>query len=199
MLQLLRSRYAGQLDPRAQEYISHSVEASKRMATMITDLLAYSRAGSKAHEPAPVDLSGVLRHVQTNLNETIRETDALVTSDPLPVVLADVSQMGQLFQNLIGNALKFRSNERRPEVHIGVRTQDGRWLFAVKDNGIGIESEHRERVFLLFQRLHSRSEFPGTGIGLAICKKIVERYGGRIWFESQPGQGTTFFFTLPVE
>jgi hypothetical protein len=125
----------------------------------------------------------------------IEESDAVVTQDPLPIVTADRTQLGQVFQNLIGNAIKFRGPDR-PEIHIGAERQNGKWIFAVRDNGIGIDPQYADRIFIIFQRLHTQEEYPGTGIGLAVCKRIVERHGGRIWVDSEPGQGSTFYFTV---
>ncbi len=196
-VQLLAERYAGQLDARADRYIGHSVTAVERMHTLINDLLAYSRVGTRGRDLAPTNVASVLDHVLEGLAVTIRETGADITWDRLPSVRADATQLGQLFQNLLGNALKYRS-ERPPRIHIGVERRGGHWQLAVRDNGIGIDPQYAKRIFLVFQRLHSWDEHPGSGIGLAICEKIVERHGGQLWVESQVGQGATFFFTLPV-
>ncbi len=197
-LQLLRDRYKEQLDAKAQEYISFSVDGANRMSNLIKDLLDYSRAGAKEMEKAAVDLSAVAKYIQANLRATIAESDAVITVDPLPTVVADLGQMRQLLQNLVANAIKFRLEGRRPEIRISARRDGAHWVFQVKDNGIGIPPAQRDRIFVIFQRLHAREKYAGTGIGLAICKKIVERHGGRIWVESQPQEGSTFFFTLPA-
>ena len=194
-VQLLKKRYEGKLDARAEEFITHAVDGTKRMQALITDLLAYSRVGTHIHPFEPTDCETVLAEALANLSMAIQESGAVVQHDPLPTLLADASQLGQVFQNLIGNALKFRS-ERLPEVRITARREAGAWRFAVSDNGIGIEPQYFDRIFRVFQRLHTRTRYPGTGIGLAICKKIVERHGGRIWIESQPDQGSTFYFTV---
>ncbi len=196
MVQLLRQRYQGQLDARADEFITHAVDGATRMQALISDLLTYSRVGTRGKPFAPTGCSAILEDALANLAVALRESGATVTHDTLPVVTADATQMTQLFQNLIGNALKFRG-EHPPEVHVGAEQREGEWQFSVRDNGIGIEPQYLERIFGVFQRLHTRREYPGTGIGLAICKKIVERHGGRIWIESEPGQGSTFYFTLP--
>lgn len=196
-VQLLAERYASRIDARADRYISHSVSAVDRMYTLINDLLAYSRVGTRGRDLVPTKTANVLDHVLEGLATTIRETAAEITWDPLPTVRADATQLGQLLQNLLGNALKYRG-ERPPRIHIGVQRQGRLWQFAVRDNGIGIDPAYSERIFLVFQRLHSWDEYSGTGIGLAICEKIVERHGGQIWIESQVGQGATFFFTLPT-
>jgi len=196
MVQLLQRRYAGRLDARADEFIRHAVEGAARMQTLINDLLTYSRVGSRGQPLEPTDCSTVLKNVLANLAVAISESSAVVTYEALPSVRADAGQLTQLFQNLIGNALKFR-NECSPAIHIEAVSQEGEWLFAVRDNGIGLEAQYFERIFGVFQRLHTRTEYPGTGIGLAICKKIVERHGGRIWVESEPGRGSTFYFTIP--
>jgi light-regulated signal transduction histidine kinase (bacteriophytochrome) len=167
------------------------------MHTFITDLLAFAKIGAHDASLQPTDCAAVLTSVLANLDTAIRESGVVVTHDPLPTVMADPTQLGQLFQNLIGNAIKFRGN-RPPAVHLGVEQKEGEYLFAVHDNGIGMEAQNYERIFGVFQRLHTRQEYSGTGIGLAICKKIVERHGGRIWVESQPGLGSTFYFTLPL-
>jgi light-regulated signal transduction histidine kinase (bacteriophytochrome) len=168
------------------------------MQRLINDLLAYSRVGTRGGTFEPTDCSLVLRRTLDNLGIAIRESGADIQSDPLPVLTADRSQLVQLFQNLIGNAVKFRGGER-PRIHVSARRNGIEWMFAVKDNGIGIDPKYFDRIFTIFQRLHGRAEYPGTGIGLAICKKIVERHGGRIWVESQPGKGSAFFFTMPAK
>jgi PAS domain S-box-containing protein len=196
-VQLLKKRYEGKLDDRAEEFISHAVEGTKRMQALIMDLLSYSRVGTHTHPFAPTNCEEVINDVLANLSIAIEESGAIVTHDPLPTLVADESQLSQVFQNLIGNALKFRAEGRKPEVRVTARKDGEQWIFSVADNGIGIEPQYYERVFRVFQRLHTRSKYPGTGIGLAIVKKIVERHGGRIWIESQLEMGTTFFFTLP--
>jgi PAS domain S-box-containing protein len=195
--QLLGRRYRERLDAEAQEFIGYAVEGVTRMQALINDLLAYSRVGTRGGEFAPTDLAQVLGRVLESLRPAIAEQGARITHEALPVVAADAGQMGQLLQNLVGNAIKFRRPEAAPQVHVFARRGEGEWVLGVRDNGIGLEAEFAERIFVIFQRLHSRAEYPGTGIGLAICKKIVERHGGRIWVESTPGEGSTFFFTLP--
>jgi light-regulated signal transduction histidine kinase (bacteriophytochrome) len=164
---------------------------------MIDDLLTYSRVESKAQAFAPADMDEVLATVLKDLSVAIDESGASVTSDPLPTIMADKLQMVLLFENLIGNAIKYRS-EATPQVHVSARGEGQEWVFSVSDNGIGIDPRQRDRIFLMFQRLHTRDEYPGTGMGLAISRRIVERHGGRIWLESEPGKGTTFFFTIPT-
>jgi signal transduction histidine kinase len=195
--QLLARRYGGELDADAHDFIDYAVDGARRMQALINDLLTYSRVGTRGKEFAPTDLEKVFDATLSNLASSIDENRATVTHDPLPTVIADDSQMVQLFQNLIANAIKFHGAEA-PRVHVSARRQVSKWAFSVSDNGIGIEPAHRERIFVIFQRLHGKSEYPGTGIGLAICKKIVERHGGRIWVESEPGKGSTFCFTLPA-
>lgn len=198
-VQLLARRYRGKLDQDADEFIDFAVDGANRMKNLITDLLMYSRVGTHGKALAPVAMDEVFKRVTESLQLAIKDEDATVTSDPLPPVLGDHVQMVQLLQNLIGNAIKFRDAEP-PRVHVGVRQQGEHWLFFVRDNGIGIEQQYLERIFIIFQRLHNRAEYPGTGIGLAICRKIVERHGGQIWVESTPGEGATFYFTLqPAE
>jgi light-regulated signal transduction histidine kinase (bacteriophytochrome) len=199
MLQLLQQRYGSQLDARADEFISHAVEGAARMQTLITDLLAFSRVGTRGQSFQLTDCSTSLTEALANLAVAVQESEAIITHDGLPTVMADRTQLTQLFQNLISNAIKFRRNGDAPAVHIGVAQKEGEYLFAVRDNGIGMEAQYFERIFGVFQRLHTRREYAGTGIGLAVCKKIVERHGGRIWVESQPGQGSTFYFTLPTK
>ncbi len=193
-LELLNKHGEGQFDEKAREYIGHAFDGANRMSAMIKDLLAYSRAGSQGIHLAALDMQGVVEHVKANLGAAVQESNAVITCDPMPTVMADGPQMQQLLQNLVSNALKFRQEGRRPEIHIGANQQGGGWLFQVNDNGIGIDPRQKDRVFQLFQRLHARQEYPGSGIGLAICKKIVERHGGEIWFESEVGKGSTFFF-----
>jgi light-regulated signal transduction histidine kinase (bacteriophytochrome) len=165
------------------------------MQVLIADLLAYSRVGSKAKEFAPTDCEALLAGTLRTLKVAAEEAAATVTHDPLPKVMGDATQLGQLFQNLIGNAIKYR-NGKPPVIHVGAESQGDHWLFSVRDNGIGINPRDAERVFVVFQRLHTRDEYAGTGIGLAVCKKIVERHGGKIWLESQLSKGSTFYFTL---
>jgi len=196
--QLLAKRYRGQLDADADDFIGYVVEGAVRMQQLVNDLLTYSRVGRTDKERMPVDCSAVFASACANLATAIEEAGAAVTADRLPTVRGEQSQLLQLFQNLIGNALKFRKDDRPPRVHVGARRQGEEWLLWVQDNGIGIEAQYAERIFLVFQRLHHRREYPGTGIGLAICKKVVEHHGGRIWVEAEPGRGSTFFFTLPA-
>jgi light-regulated signal transduction histidine kinase (bacteriophytochrome) len=165
------------------------------MQVLIMDLLKYSRVGTRGKPFEPTDCDAVLNDALANLRQAIQESGAAITHDPLPTVAGDAVQLGQLFQNLIANAIKFRS-EAAPSIHVTAREEDGETVFSVRDNGIGIDVRHAERVFQIFQRLHERGRYPGTGIGLAVCKKIVARHGGRIWVESSPGEGSTFHFTL---
>jgi signal transduction histidine kinase len=196
--QLLRQRYHGRLDGDADQYIHYAVDGALRMQLLITDLLAYSRVRDRGQPLLDTSCEEAFDRAVQNLREAIREADAAVSRGPLPRVKGDATQLVQLFQNLIGNALKFRG-PARPVVHVGARRAVGRgeWVFAVRDNGIGIEARHLERIFVIFQRLHTPDEYPGSGIGLAVCRKIVERHGGRIWAESEPGKGSSFYFTLP--
>jgi light-regulated signal transduction histidine kinase (bacteriophytochrome) len=196
-LQLLERRYKAQLDNDAHEFIGFAVDGASRMQQLLKDLLAYSRVGSRTQAFAPVDCQVVLDQTLVNLKASLVESQAAITHDPLPTLMANATLLGQLFQNLLGNAIKFRA-EAPPHIHIEAKRQAREWLFAVRDNGIGLEAQYAERIFMIFQRLHTRERYPGTGIGLAICKRIVELHGGRIWVESQPGQGATFYFTLPA-
>jgi light-regulated signal transduction histidine kinase (bacteriophytochrome) len=199
-VQLLAQNYRGRLDADADEYIGYAVDGAKRMQQLTADLLAYSRVSTRGKEFAPVDCATIVQSVLQSLQLTIEETGAVVTCAPLPLVLGDAAQIYQVFQNLVANALKYRSSAP-PRITIdwtpttGTTGHEG--CFSVTDNGIGIEPQYFERIFVVFQRLHTRAEYPGTGIGLAICKKIVERHGGRIWVESRAGAGATFYFTLP--
>ena len=218
-VQLLQHRFQSELDSRTQELIFHTVDGVTRMQSLIDDLLTLSRLGARGEPFQYINSSAALGRAVANLQISIAESGALVTQDPLPEVMADPMQLMQLFQNLIGNAIKFRRDEI-PRIHISAEIQNAEsdllnsgaidpslivrhssfpeeWVFSVKDNGIGIEREYHERIFGVFQRLHTRKEHPGTGIGLAICRKIVERHGGHIWVESEPGKGATFYFTLP--
>ncbi len=195
-LQLLEERYSDKLDSDAHEFIGFAVDGARRMQVLIADLLAYSRIGTRGQSFQPVNCEQVLEKAMINLHIAIQESGAQITHPPLPTVWGDAMQLTQLFQNLIGNAIKFR-RDRPPEICIRAEPEEDCWRFSVRDNGIGIEPQHFERIFMVFQRLHSRSAYPGTGIGLAICKKIVERHGGAIWVESEPGQGATFYFTIP--
>ncbi|MGO8732848.1 MAG: PAS domain S-box protein [Terriglobia bacterium] len=195
--QLLARRYQGRLDASADEFIAYAVDGANRMQRLINDLLAYSRVGTRAKAIQATDCTAVLGQALANLKATIDKSGALVTYDPLPTVMADDLQLVQLLQNLIGNAIKFHV-EKLPCIHVSAEQKGSEWVFSVRDNGIGIEPQYAERIFVIFQRLHTREEYAGTGIGLAICKKIVERRGGRIWVESKPGAGSTFYFTIPI-
>ena len=197
-MQLLSRRYKGKLDSNADEFIAFAVDGAKRMQQLINDMLEFSRVATRGHEFKPVEADTALKQALWNLKAAIEESHANVTFDPLPVVNADSGQLTQLFQNLIGNALKFRRQEP-PRVHVSAERRAKEWVFSVRDNGIGIEPQHLERIFVIFQRLHAASEFPGTGLGLAICKKIAERHGGRLWVTSEPGAGSVFYFSIPVQ
>jgi PAS domain S-box-containing protein len=215
--QLIARRYKDKLDADANEFIGFAVDGARRMQRMIDDLLSYSRVGTRRQPFETVDWTAILNQVVTNLKLAIEETGAVITHDPLPMVKGDDSQLILLFQNLIGNAIKFRGKEA-PRIHISYKSieewevQNGElkseirnlkskiekgWVFSVKDNGIGIDPQYKERIFLTFTRLHGREEYPGNGIGLAVCKKIVEYHKGRIWMESEPEKGSIFYFTLP--
>jgi PAS domain S-box-containing protein len=196
-LQLLSRRYEGQLDAKANEFIGHAVDGAIRMDTLIKDLLTYSRVGRLDDPRQPTSCDEALDSALKNLSAAIREAGAQVSRSPLPTVRAIAAQLTLLFQNLIGNAIKFRREGTAPNIQVGVEARDGEWCFRVEDNGIGIDPQYFERIFAIFQRLHTRREYPGTGIGLALCRRIVERHGGRIWVESEPGMGTRFFFTVP--
>jgi signal transduction histidine kinase len=195
-LQLLQRKYQGQLDASADKYIAYAVDGAARMQRMINDLLAYSRVMTRGKAPAATDCERAWSDALANLERRIQENAAVVTHDPLPTVQADASQLIQVFQNLIGNAVKYHGAET-PRVHGSAQRRPGHWLFSIRDNGIGIEPQYFERIFVIFQRLHGKEEYSGTGIGLAVCKKIVERHGGTIWVESQYGAGSTFYFTIP--
>jgi PAS domain S-box-containing protein len=194
--ELLAERYRGRLDEKADKYIHYAVDGARRMQHLISDVLAYSRVGTQAKPLQPTSSDMVASEVIEGMRGRIEESRAEVSCGTLPLVSADETQLRQLFQNLIGNALKFRS-QCPPRVRLDAVRRDGRWVFSVTDNGIGIDQQYGDRVFQMFQRLHERGRYDGSGIGLAIAKKIVERHGGRIWFASQPDQGTTFYFTMP--
>jgi PAS domain S-box-containing protein len=196
--QLLARRYQGKLDEDADEFIGYAVDGATRMQALINDLLAYSRVGTRGREFRPADCEAVFQAALANLRVAVEESGARVENGPLPTVMGDRTQLLQLFQNLIGNAMKFRRKGVTPEVRVEVERRGGEWLFSVHDNGIGIDPRYAERVFVIFQRLHGREEYPGTGIGLALCKRIVERHGGKMWVRSEPGEGSTFYFTLPA-
>ena len=196
-LQLLEQRYDGKLDQQGREFVGFAIEGARRMQALIHDLLEYSRLEIRGRAFEPTNTEQVLEDALTNLKVAVEESRATITHESLPTVMGDRGQLTQLFQNLIGNALKFRG-AHPVQVKLHAERRGREWLFVLRDNGIGIEPKDFERVFLIFQRLHTRHEYPGTGMGLAICKKIVERHGGRIWVESVPGSGATFFFTLPA-
>jgi light-regulated signal transduction histidine kinase (bacteriophytochrome) len=193
---LLAQQYQGRLDTQAEKDITYIVDGATRMQQMIQDLLTYSRAGRTENTLEPLSMEAVLEETLATLAPAMQESGAEITHTALPTVLAHPTQMRQLFQNLLGNALKFRGDQPL-RVHVAAAQREQNWVFAVQDNGIGLDRQYAERIFVLFQRLHGIGTYPGTGIGLALCKKIVERHGGRIWVESQPGHGATFFFTLP--
>ncbi len=195
--QLLAKRYKGRLDSDADEFIAYAVDGSNRMQALIHDLLAYSRAGTNGKVLREISSEDAFKEALTNLRAAIEESGAVVTHDSLPAITTDATQLAQIFQNLVGNAIKYRGPEV-PHVHVSAAKNGGKeWIFSVRDNGMGIDPQYFERIFILFQRLHGRREFEGTGIGLAICKKMLERLGGRIWVESQPEKGSTFYFALP--
>lgn len=195
-IQLLAERCKGQMDESADKYIGYVVDGASRMQALIKDLLSYSRVGRGELVLERTDFAAVAAQALSNLETAIRDNKAVVTVDGMPTAMANASQMTQLFQNLIGNAIKYHG-EAPPRVQVSGQRKGQEWLFSIRDNGIGIDPIYFDRIFVIFQRLHTRQEYSGTGIGLAICKKIVERHGGRVWVESEPGAGTTFFFTLP--
>jgi PAS domain S-box-containing protein len=197
--QLLEDRYGDKLDDKARKYIGYAVEGAHRMQNLVRDLLAYSRVTSAEKSLKPVDSAAVVAAVLERLAALIRENGARVTVHSAPLVMSDELELGQVLQNLIGNAVKFRAPDRAPVIEISAERQNGMWQFSVADNGIGIDERFSDRIFQMFQRLHERGRYDGSGIGLAIAKKIVERHGGRIWFVSVLGKGTTFHFTLPAQ
>ncbi|NJD55447.1 MAG: hypothetical protein FIA94_03470 [Nitrospirae bacterium] len=194
--QLLEKRYGGQMGEDADRYIHYVVDGAARMQTLINEMLAYSRLGKGKVTFAPADCNNIIERVLSDMDKIIEESGAVVTHDALPTITANDLQLGQVLQNLISNAIKFRRDEP-PRIHISARREGHDWLFAVSDNGMGIEPAFFDRIFLMFQRLHTREEYPGTGIGLAACKKIIEGHGGGTWVESDFGKGSTFYFRLP--
>lgn len=196
-VKLLQLRYKDKLDDDANDFINYAFDGATRMQMLINDLLAFSRVSTRGNPFELTDSGTVLEQTLTGLKMAVEDIGALITHDPLPVVMADASQLAQVLQNLISNAIKFHGDDPL-EVHISAERQRDDWVFSVKDNGIGIEPQYFGRIFVIFQRLHGRTEYPGTGIGLAVSKRIVERHGGRIWLESEPGKGSTFYFTIPV-
>ncbi len=198
-VELLGLRYKGRIDEKADRYIAFAVEGANRMAGLINDLLAYSRAGTSRANFGDANTASLLARATAGLRRAVKESGTVITADNLPVVRGDETQLMQLFQNLIGNAIKFRKNDMPPRIHVSAVKNDHDWVFSVRDNGIGIDPRFYDRIFTIFQRLHTREEYPGTGVGLAICKRIVERHGGRMWVESKPGEGSTFYFTLPAK
>jgi len=195
--ELLNDRYKAQLDEKAREWIGYAVAGARRMHGLIADLLEYSRLQSPTRPFAPTDCGSVVAEVIANLRISIDEMQAEVSHDPLPIVTADASQLAHLFQNLIANAIKFRGNQP-PRVHVSAERHGDEWVFSVRDNGIGIEPRHCQQIFDVFKRLHPEGQYPGTGIGLSICKRVVEHHQGRVWVESEPGRGSVFYFSLPL-
>jgi chemotaxis family two-component system sensor kinase Cph1 len=194
--QLLQKRYIDKLDQDANDFINYAVDGAIRMQSLINDLLAFSRVGTQKAAFNETDMNLILEQVKSNLSYSIKDTGAIITNDPLPVVIADESQMIQLIQNLISNAIKFQKKNATPIIHISGKTEENQWIFSVKDNGIGIDPQFFDRIFIIFQRLHKKDEYGGTGIGLSVCRKIAQRHGGKIWIESEPDKGTTFYLTL---
>lgn len=194
---LLGRRYEGQLDERADKYIFYIVDGAKRMQTLVQDLLAYSRSGSQALKFQPTNMEEVLSTAIGNLEFAIADASAVITRDPLPSLTADPVKITQVMQNLLANAIKFRKADEPPRIHVSARQEEKDWIFSVRDNGIGFEPRYSDRIFTIFQRLHPVGQYPGTGIGLAICKRIVEGHGGRVGADSEPGAGSTFYFVLP--
>lgn len=197
-VQLLEMRYDSELGQDAKDFIGFAVEGVSLMQTLIDDVLVYSKVDLKGIEWELTEVEAALNQSLSNLRARIAETGAVITHDSLPTIVADGTQLMQLFQNLIGNAIKFKQAAVPPQIHIGVQRQEDAWLFSVQDNGIGLDPQFADRIFVIFQRLHTRDEYPGSGMGLAICKKIVECHRGRIWVESELGRGATFYFTIPV-
>ena len=196
--QLLEKHLQGRLDAQSSEYLNFVVDGAKRMQSLISDLLAYSVVDTRQEPFEKVHAEKIFRRAMKNLQLAVEESSAEIICDSLPPVWANPVQLTQLFQNLVGNSVKFR-RDNPPKIHICAQQKDNEWLFSVQDNGIGLDEQYAKRIFEIFQRLHTREEYPGTGIGLAICKKIVERHGGRIWVKSILGEGSTFYFTIPMK
>lgn len=194
--QLLEKRYKESLDDDAEDFIEYIVEGAQRMRQLIEDLLEYSRVNSQAKEFEDVNTEEVLDSVLMNLSISIIEYNVTISHENLPTIFADKNQISQIFQNLIINAIKFHG-QKPPKIDVSAKNNGKEWIFAVADNGIGIKSEHQKQIFEVFKRLHTRKEYPGTGIGLSIIQKIVHHHGGQIWVESEPGKGSTFYFTIP--
>ena len=194
---LLNKSYKDKLDEKAFKYMWYIVDGAKRMQTLINDLLLYSRAGRESIPDEPADLNEILETVKSDIKSVIRKNSAEITSAPLPVVKGNSVQLQQVLQNLILNGIKFR-NDEKPKIYVSSEKKKDKWIISVKDNGIGIEKEYSERIFGIFQRLHTKDKYPGTGIGLSICKKIIERHGGDIWVEAEPGKGSVFYFSIPA-
>jgi light-regulated signal transduction histidine kinase (bacteriophytochrome) len=197
-VQLLGKKYKGKFDTDADQLLSYAAESSIRMKALIVALLAYSRISTRGNPFRPTSCEEVLKQTLEQMKPSIEEAGARITHDQLPIVVGDFTQLSQVFQNLVGNAIKFRREEPL-RVHVSAVMRDSEWVFSVKDNGIGIEARHLSRIFVIFQRLHKREEYEGTGMGLAIVKKIIERHQGTVWVESEPQEGTTFYFTIPAK
>jgi light-regulated signal transduction histidine kinase (bacteriophytochrome) len=195
---LIEKRNRDLLDAESKDFISFAVSGANRLQIMINNLLDYSRLESRGNPFVRVECGDILRKVIDDFRPEIERSNAIITFDDLPALMADPGQLGQLFQNLVGNALKFQGEEP-PRIHVAVRREERNWVFSVRDNGIGIDPKYKDRIFVIFQRLHTMETYAGTGIGLSICKKIVERHGGRIWVESEMGKGSTFCFTIPAK
>lgn len=198
-IELLAHKYGDKLDQQADQYMGFIMDGAHHLQTLINDLLAYSRVGTRAKPFAPVKMDSVLDQVLGGMKKTIAESNTQVERDELPEVLGDDVQLAQLFQNLIANAVKFRKNEAASRIRVTIKEDGDEWIFGVHDNGIGIDPQYSERIFQIFRRLHTREEYEGSGMGLAICRKIVEHHGGRIWVESTRGEGSSFYFTLPAQ
>jgi light-regulated signal transduction histidine kinase (bacteriophytochrome) len=196
--ELLTIKYTGKFDAEADQFLSYIVSASQRMSALVRDLLEYARAATEEERPTSVALDEDLEAALTHLTQAVEESGASVTHDPMPTLQVDRGQMVRLFQNLIGNALKYRKPGQAPKIHVSAEQRDEEWVISVQDNGIGFDPQFAPSIFAPFKRLHQPDEYPGTGVGLAICKRIVESHGGRIWAESKLGEGAVFRFTLPV-
>jgi chemotaxis family two-component system sensor kinase Cph1 len=196
-VKLLERRYKGKLDEKADEFIAFTIDGINRIEALLSDLLEFSRLGTRARNMRHINAAVALEKAIYDLGSAIEGSGAKITYDQLPVVVANESQIARLFQNLIGNSIKFRG-EKKPKIHVSAEQKENEWVFSVRDNGIGIDPQFDKRIFVVFQRLHTRQEYEGTGMGLSFCKKIVDLHGGRIWVESELGKGSTFYFTLPV-